>query len=136
MFEFGCCKRCGAVHLAGTVERGPGGEHFTSRAVRPGQRRWLLLDAPAETVDEDDEILEQAAEAAARDALLCGRCGALHGAAAAGAAAPGAAAPGAAALARVTAPCGCPAAGLRPVRRLAARSGTPNGCLACGARGT
>ena len=34
------------------------------------------------------------------------------------------------------APCGCSAAGLRPVRRLAAASGTPNGCLACGARGT
>ena len=127
MFEFGCCKRCGAVHLVGSAERGPGGEHFTSRAVRPGQRRWLLLDAPAETVDEDDEILEQPAEATARDALLCGRCGALHGAAAT---------PGAAAGAQPTAPCGCSAAGLRPVQRLAARSGTPNGCLACGARGT
>ena len=126
MFEFGCCKRCGAVHLVGSVERGPGGEHFTSRAVRPGQRRWLLLDAHAETVDEDDELLEQAAEATARNALLCGRCGALHGAAVAQG--PGTAEP--------VVPCGCPAAGLRPVRRLAARSGTPNGCLACGARGT
>ena len=132
MFEFGCCKRCGAVHLAGSAERGPGGEHFTSRAVRPGQRRWLLLDAAAETVDEDDETLEQAAEASARDALLCGLCGALHGAAAV----PEAAAPEAAADVRPMAPCGCPAAGLRPVRRLAARSGTPNGCLACGARGS
>jgi len=122
MFEFGCCKRCGAVHLAGSVERGPAGEHFTSRAVRPGQRRWLLLDASAETADEDDEILEQAAVATARDAWLCGRCGALHEAAAA--------------VPPPLAPCGCPAARLRPVRRLAARSGTPNGCLACGARGS
>jgi ATP-dependent helicase YprA (DUF1998 family) len=121
VFEFGCCKRCGAVHLAGSVERDTGGERFTSRAVRPDRRAWLLLGAPAETVDEDDEILEHAAAATAMDALLCGRCGALHAATAAPAG---------------PAPCGCPAAGLQPVRRLAARSGTPNGCLACGARGT
>ena len=76
VFEFGCCKRCGAVHLAGSVERGAGGERFTSRAVRPDRRTWLLLDAPAEAADEDDEILEQAATATARDAVLCGRCGA------------------------------------------------------------
>ena len=125
VFEFGCCKRCGAVHLAGSVERVAGGERFTSRAVRPDRRTWLLLDAPAEAADEDDEILEQAATATARDAVLCGRCGALHMVATA----TGATATGAA-------PCGCPAAGLRLVRRLAAASGTPNGCLACGARGT
>ncbi len=120
VFEFGCCKRCGAVHLVGSVERGSGGERFTSRAVRPDRRTWLLLDAPAETADEDDEILERAATATAKDAMLCGRCGALH----------------AMAAAMGPAPCGCSAAGLRPVRRLAAQSGTPNGCLACGARGT
>ena len=126
VFEFGCCKRCGAVHLAGSVERGSGGERFTSRAVRPDRRTWLLLDAPAETADEDDEILDRAATATAtatataKDAMLCGHCGALQ---------PVTAATG-------VAPCGCPAAGLRPVRRLAAKSGTPNGCLACGARGT
>ncbi|MGH3232972.1 MAG: Zn-binding domain-containing protein [Streptosporangiaceae bacterium] len=122
VFEFGCCKRCGAVHLVGSVERGSGGERFTSRAVRPDRRTWLLLDAPAETADEDDEILEPAstATATAKDAMLCGRCGALH---------PVTAATG-------VAPCGCSAAGLRPVRRLAAQSGAPNGCLACGARGT
>jgi ATP-dependent helicase YprA (DUF1998 family) len=127
VFEFGCCKRCGAVHLAGSVERDSGGERFTSRAVRPDRRTWLLLDPPAETADEDDEILERATTATARDAMLCGRCGALHGAAATGRPVTAATGP---------APCGCPAAGLRPVRRLAAQSGTPNGCLACGARGT
>ena len=120
VFEFGCCKRCGAVHLVGSVERDSGGERFTSRAARPDRRAWLLLDAPAETVDEDDEILEQAAAATAKDASLCGRCGALHAVTAAAAG---------------TAPCGCSAAGLRRVRRLAAKSSTPNGCLACGARG-
>ncbi len=124
VFEFGCCKRCGAVHLAGTVERAAGSvahERFTSRAAPPGRRAWLLLDAPAETADEDDEVLEQATAATAKDALLCGRCGALHAVTSAAAG---------------TAPCGCPAAALRPVRRLAAKSGAPNGCLACGARGT
>ena len=130
VFEFGCCKRCGAVHLCGSVERGSGGERFTSRAVRPDRRTWLLLDASTETADEDDEILERAATADAtdaRDAMLCGRCGAVHMVATA-------TGHMVAAAARA-APCGCPAAGLRPVRRLATRSGTPNGCLACGARG-
>ncbi|MDQ2811450.1 MAG: DEAD/DEAH box helicase [Actinomycetota bacterium] len=124
VFEFGCCKRCGAVHLVGSVERTLSGECFTSRAVRPDRRRWLLLDAPPETADEDDEILEQAAAATGaaatgKDALLCGHCGALHAAAAA---------------VPAIAPCGCSAAALRPVRQLATRS--PNGCLACGARGS
>ncbi len=120
VFEFGCCKRCGAVHLAGTVERTSGGECFTSRAVRPDRRTWLLLDAPAEAADEDDELLERAAAATAKDALLCGRCGALHAATVPAAGTP---------------PCGCSAAELRSVRRLTATSGTPSGCLACGARG-
>ena len=128
VFEFGCCKRCGAVHLADSVERDSGGERFTSRAVRPDRRTWLLLDAPAETADEDDELLERAATAIARDAMLCGRCGALHLVASATG--------HTVAAATGVAPCGCSAAGLRPVRRLAAKSGTPNGCLACGARGT
>ena len=123
VFEFGCCKRCGAVHLVGSVERGSGGECFTSSAARPDRRRWLLLGTAAQTVDEDDETLEEGAAAAAKDALLCGRCGALH--------------PVTAPVANTgTAPCGCPDAGLRPVRRLAATPGAPNGCLACGARGT
>jgi ATP-dependent helicase YprA (DUF1998 family) len=134
VFEFGCCKRCGAVHLAGSVERGADGEHFTSRAARPGRRTWLLLDAPDEATDEDEEILEQVATASAKDAMLCGRCGGLHTVATATG---HTVAMGAAhTVATATGPCGCPAAGLRPVRRLATTSGSPNGCLACGARGT
>jgi ATP-dependent helicase YprA (DUF1998 family) len=145
VFEFGCCKRCGAVHLVGSVEREPRGERFTSRAARPDRRSWLLLDTPAETVDEDDEILEQAAAAATRDALLCGRCGALHAVTAGTAGTTSvtgttgtAGTPGTAGTTGTagTAPCGCSVAGLRPARRLPATSGTPNGCLACGARGT
>jgi hypothetical protein len=109
------------VHLAGSVEYGSDGERFTSGAVRPDRRRWLLLDTAPQTVDEDDETLEEGAAGAAKDALLCGYCGALHPVTVTG---------------EEAAPCGCPVAGLRPVRRLAATPGTPNGCLACGARGT
>ena len=115
-----------AVHLAGSVERGPGGERFTSRAARPDRRTWLLLDTPAEMADEDDEILERGRDRdrqgrhpvrAVRARCTGGRgheaCGRGHGGGAV----------------RMS------AAGLRPVRRLATASGTPTGCLACGARG-
>ena len=113
VFEFGCCKRCGAVHLAGTIERDAAGERFTSRVTRGDRRAWLLLGQAQPTADEDDETLEDAATttATATDSVLCGRCGALNR------------------------ECGCAADSLRPVHRLAARSGVPGGCLACGARG-
>jgi ATP-dependent helicase YprA (DUF1998 family) len=134
VFEFGCCKRCGAVYLTGVVDRDATGEFFTSRVARGDRRSWLLLGgAPLTaggergaagtgpgTVDEDDAAFDEAAEADAKDALLCGKCGSLHGAAAAGAS---------------VAPCGCPAVHLRVVRRLPGGSGTPRGCVSCGARG-
>jgi ATP-dependent helicase YprA (DUF1998 family) len=116
VFEFGCCKRCGAVYLAGVVERDADGEFFTSRIARGDRRTWLLLDAGTGlTVDEDDEAFEEAGEQEARDAVLCGRCGALAGGGGT--------------------KCGCPAADLRAVRRLPGRSGMPRGCACCGARG-
>jgi Domain of unknown function (DUF1998)/Helicase conserved C-terminal domain len=119
VFEFGCCKRCGAVHLAGVIDRDGAGERFTSRVTRGDRRAWLLLGGAQQAADEDDETLEDADAATATDSMLCGRCGALH---------PGAPGDGAA-------PCGCAADSLRPVYRLAAKSGAPRGCLACGARG-
>jgi ATP-dependent helicase YprA (DUF1998 family) len=165
VFEFGCCKRCGAVYLTGVVERDATGEFFSSRVARGDRRSWLLLgDAPLTAgdasaaagdvpgtagtgpgaVDEDDAAFEEAAETDAKDALLCGRCGALHGPTGTGVGAGsgtggntghntghntgGNAGSG-------TAPCGCPAAYLRAVRRLPGRSGTPRGCVSCGARG-
>ncbi len=121
VFEFGCCKRCGAVHLVGSVARDSSGERFTPRPVRPDQRTWLLLDEgdDGHAGDEDDETLEDASPATAADAaLLCGSCGALS----------------------ATGPsarrCDCSHPAPRPVRRLSVTSaGTPAGCLACGARG-
>ena len=127
VFEFGCCKRCGAVHLAGTIDRDADGERFTSRVIRGDRRAWLLLGEAQQAADEDDETLEDADAATATDSMLCGRCGALH---------PGALSGGASAPGGGTAPCGCAAQNLRPVHRLAARSGAPRSCLACGARGT
>ena len=127
VFEFGCCKRCGAVHLAGTIDRDAAGERFTSRVIRGDRRAWLLLGEAQDAADEDDETLEDADAATATDSMLCGRCGALL---------PGLPSDGAAAPRDGTAPCGCAAENLRPVHRLPAGSGAPRGCLACGARGT
>ena len=138
VFEFACCKRCGAVYLTGIVDRDGGGEYFTSRVARGERRSWLLLGDPPpaaggepgmtgagpEAVDEDDAAFEEAAETDAKDALLCGQCGALHPTAAGAGNDSG------------TGPCGCPATRLRAVRRLPGRSGTPRGCASCGARGT
>jgi ATP-dependent helicase YprA (DUF1998 family) len=117
VFEFGSCKRCGAVYLAGAIDRDTGGERFTSRVVRGDRRSWLLLGGVGQVTDEDDETLEEAGTfgADAADALLCTSCGNLY-------------------PSRVAA-CTCGGASLRPARRIPARSGALRGCLACGARG-
>lgn len=125
VYEFGCCKRCGAVHLVGALEQDSGGEWFTPHPVRAEERAWLLLDdsrgstgpsSSAEPADEDDETLTpDAGDGTAVPAVLCGGCGALHGTAGR---------------------CGCARPVPRPVRRLAVRGGMPTGCQSCGARGT
>ena len=91
VFEFGCCKRCGAVYLTGIVDRDGTGEYFTSRVARGDRRSWLLLGddplpsggEPATTgtgpgaVDEDDAAFEEAAETVRRKpccAASAGRC--------------------------------------------------------------
>jgi ATP-dependent helicase YprA (DUF1998 family) len=117
VFEFGSCKRCGAVYLAGTIDRDAGGEQFSSRVVRGDRRSWLLLGEADQVADEDDETLEEGSVfgAGTADAALCASCGMLCSSGAAR--------------------CGCGGMRLRAVRRLPARSGAPAGCLACGARG-
>ncbi|WP_431897546.1 DEAD/DEAH box helicase [Nonomuraea sp. bgisy101] len=119
VFEFGACKRCGAVHLIGAVELSGGGQVFSPRVSRDDSRVWLLLGDAPEMTDEDDETLEAVPETEAQDAFLCGRCGALH--------------------AVWRSECGrdgCHETQLRPVRRLKTRASSPSGCLACGARGS
>ncbi len=119
MFEFGACKRCGAVYLSGSVRPGPGGLVFGPRQ-RPTERRtWLLAgDAPA-VIDEDDETLDDTGRTLdADDAILCVTCGGLYTAGH-----------------TMCAGQACGETVLWPVRRLSTAQDTVSGCLACGARG-
>ncbi|MEV6040737.1 DEAD/DEAH box helicase [Nonomuraea sp. NPDC052116] len=110
MFEFGACKRCGAVHLVGAVSGAGGEEVFSPRVTAAQSRVWLLLGDPDQASDEDDVVLGDVPEATAERALLCGRCGALGR-------------------------CECSVTARRPVLRLRTKAIVPSGCAACGARG-
>ncbi|WP_326641567.1 DEAD/DEAH box helicase [Streptosporangium sp. NBC_01755] len=118
MFELAGCKRCGAVHLIGSVEMSAGGTVFTPRIKHKDSRTWLLVGDAPEVVDEDEVTLEAGPEIDAQDGHLCPRCGALH-----------AAAP------LVCGYGGCQETRLRPVRKLNTKASSPTGCHACGARG-
>ncbi|MFL0176824.1 DEAD/DEAH box helicase [Mycobacterium sp. SMC-13] len=88
-FEFGTCTRCGAVHLAGEVERHDGHEHFVPSKTGDRSVNWLVLaDEQGEVLIDDDEqtLAETEARAAASDPTtrrLCTGCGLLADAAAA-----------------------------------------------------
>ncbi len=115
MFEFGACKRCGAVHLTGTVRHG---DLFAPQVKHDERRAWLLLgDAPM-VADQDDEDLEDTQQLDGQDHFLCAACGGLH-----------AAAPS------VCGRDGCTGTTLWPVRLLNTRQDSPAGCASCGARG-
>jgi hypothetical protein len=118
MFEFGTCKRCGAVHLVGAVRALDGGHRFEPRIRREDRQVWLLLGEAPMVADEDDEAFDPT-PVTGDDFQLCGTCGALH--------------------ARRVAVCGqegCTETSLWPVRRLNTRQDSPSGCLVCGARST
>lgn len=117
-FEFGACKRCGAVYLSGTVDGSSGVLTFGPQT--PGkQRTWLLLDRGTDVTDEDDETLEETpGTLGSEQAQLCTACGGIFDGS------------------RTT--CGrgeCTGARLLPVRRLNTKRETITGCLACGGRG-
>jgi rubrerythrin len=115
MFEFGACKRCGAVHLTGTVRHD---DLFAPQVKHDERRAWLLLgDAPM-VVDQDDEDLEGTRQLEGQDRFLCAACGGLH-----------ASAPS------VCGRDGCTGTTLWPVRLLNTRQDSPTGCASCGARG-
>jgi ATP-dependent helicase YprA (DUF1998 family) len=115
-FEFGACRRCGAVHLLGTLAVQGKTRNFLPRK-NDGIRTWLLLGEQAEVTDEDElAVSEVAVEVSADAARLCTACGALD-ANAGGACA------------------GCGSTVLRQVRRLKQRGESVAGCLVCGARG-
>ena len=83
VFEFGTCNRCGAVHLAGAVERRGQDEFFVSTKKAEGLLHWLVLaDTEADTVIDEDELIlahegakVEKADPATRK--LCTTCGLL-----------------------------------------------------------
>ncbi|HEV2635907.1 MAG TPA: DEAD/DEAH box helicase [Actinocrinis sp.] len=132
-FEFGSCQRCGAVHLVGAVEactddgadsRAAGAERFSPRITRAERRTWLLLEEQAldeddaQRMDEDDDTLDDGprTQDGAASALLCAGCGRIDEG--------------------KSVSCGCGENFSRRVKRLKTSSGSPTGCLACGARGS
>ena len=120
MFEFGACKRCGAVHLLGALRQEGGELVFAPRDKHDDRRVWLLLADTPLLADEDDATPEPAPESTAKDEFLCTACGGLYD--------------------RPRPRCGrggCTESILRPVQRLLkTRHDSPSSCGVCGARGT
>jgi ATP-dependent helicase YprA (DUF1998 family) len=118
-FEFGTCKRCGALYLSGSARPDEDGLVFGPQQRPEDRRLWLLVDDRPVMTDEDDEVLdEEAATLNWADATLCPQCGRLDQAA--------------------VQACGRRSCGHSPllrVRKLKASQDTVQGCLACGARG-
>ncbi len=117
-FEFGACKRCGAVYLSGVLERLGTADVFRSRRSLAERRVWLALAEPLAGVDEDDETLDALGSGATAEGALCPRCGAFSSG--------------------DTRPCpgdGCNGQPMRPVRFLRENVGELRSCLSCGGRG-
>lgn len=88
VFEFGTCTRCGAVHLAGDVDRRDAKEYFVPSKKADSSVNWLVLaDEQGDVViDEDeatlagDDVKTTKSEPTTR--RLCTGCGLLADAAA------------------------------------------------------
>jgi ATP-dependent helicase YprA (DUF1998 family) len=118
-FEFGACKRCGALYLSGSVRTDEDGLIFGPQQQPSDRRLWLLLGDRPIVADEDDEILEESAKTLdSQDAVLCATCGGLYQS------------PNTTCMRR-----SCGETLLLPARRLSTSQDTIRGCLACGARG-
>jgi len=124
VFELGGCRRCGAVHLHGALDKAsPVRKHVPFRSGLDTQHAWLLLEDSATSAttehDEDDAALEDIRAADGTRSFLCVGCGTLH--------------------ANEVTNCGdpaCPGTELRPVRQLDKHTETLDSCAACGARGS
>jgi ATP-dependent helicase YprA (DUF1998 family) len=118
MFEFGACKRCGAVHLTGAVLHGD----LFAQATKVDRRVWLLLgDAPM-VIDQDDEALEDLKgirQLGGEAFFLCAACGGLRTTARA-----------------ICGRDGCTGTVLWPIQRLNTHQASLTGCARCGARAT
>jgi ATP-dependent helicase YprA (DUF1998 family) len=83
VFEFGTCTRCGAVHLAGELDRRDNGEYFLPSKKADASVNWLVLadEAGDVLVDEDELTLaEDDAKSGKSDPTtrrLCTDCGLL-----------------------------------------------------------
>jgi len=83
VFEFGTCNRCGAVHLAGELERRDGHEFFRPSKKADYSVKWLVLaDSEDEVVLDEDEmtLTEERGKASSSDPTtrrLCPDCGVL-----------------------------------------------------------
>ncbi|TYB39726.1 DEAD/DEAH box helicase [Micromonospora sp. AP08] len=114
-FEFGTCRRCGTVYLAGMLEQVGAHKVFRSRRSRDEQRVWMALVDTVAT-DEDEETTTSAANSAGELGGMCSRCGVFQ-------AGPATTCPR------------CPNASMRHVRFLRHRTDELTACLACGGRG-
>lgn len=57
VFEFGTCTRCGAVHLAGDLEKRNGNEFFLPAKAADRSVNWLVLaDDQGDVVRDEDEL--------------------------------------------------------------------------------
>lgn len=117
-FEFGACKRCGAVYLAGVLQRLGASTAFRSRRTLDERRVWLALAEPLGGTDEDDETLDSATTTDAEEGRLCPRCGAFT-----------------TDTATTCTKSGCSGQAMRIVRFLRETAGDLRSCLACGGRG-
>lgn len=119
VFEVGSCKRCGALHVVGSLDTTGGVMSLVPRTSQTASV-WLALAGEAGVVDEDEQAVEQGEEGdvGSDEATLCPRCGAIGQASVAGCPNPD-----------------CGYASPRRVRRLTRRGTELAGCVVCGARG-
>jgi len=118
VFELGACRRCGAVHLIGTLETRNGRPTLQPRSPAKNTT-WLALGSADDRVDEDEEVMESTTVGVEGDrARLCTGCRTLSAANAGACENPD-----------------CGATGLRDVSRLKKGGQELAGCLVCGARG-
>jgi len=117
-FEFGACKRCGAVYLSGAVDKiGRTSFVFRSRRGYGEKRVWLALAEPMAGSDEDDETLDETKPTDVSQGWLCPRCGSFS---------------------TISSSCsqdGCGGHAMRPVHFLDTNDAELRSCLACGGRG-
>lgn len=86
VFEIGCCRQCGHLHLVGSIEQIGSMDVFKPVTRSDLRANWLVLDPHSadgstysEVVDEDEEVGSAEQRATARDDIrhLCPSCGSL-----------------------------------------------------------